>query len=565
MTVAVAAGKIVAIGTSISTPPDAEIIEGAGRTLLPGLIDSHTHIFGIDSLRAASIFGVTTELDMFTEIHAAMILRNEMEAGKYPEAARFKTAGTLATAPHGHGTEYGLPIPTISGPEEAQSFVDARIAEGSDYIKIIDDNGHTYGMNIPTIGKETLAALVEAAHKRHKMAVVHIGSYEGARDAVEAGADGLMHLFVDRAPDPDFGRFVAAHHAFVVPTLSVLASICGNHPGEELLADPRLAPYIPSGDRTNLKASFPRRANTHEDYDAAVKTIQLLQAAKVPILAGTDAPNPGTAHGVSLDGELKLLVDAGLTPQQALTAATSLPASRFSMPDRGRIAEGRRADLLLVQGDPTTDILRTRDIVAVWEGGIPINREAWKTTVQNALDAENKAKAAPAPPGSESGLISGFDDGKMDAKFGAGWSSSTDSIAGGKSTANLSIADDGANGTPHSLAVTGEIVKAFAYPWAGAMFSPGPAPMQPANLSHFSGISFWAKGDGKPARVMFMAKTLGYMPATQNFTPSPEWKQFTYPLSTFNGISGADIMAIIFSGGTEPGPFHFQIDEVKLQ
>ncbi len=563
--VAVSDGKILAVGKSVAPTPGADTINGKGRTLLPGFVDSHTHMFGIDSLREASVFGVTTELDMFTVVSDAMTLRKEMEQGKYPEAARFKTAGTLVTAPHGHGTEYGIPIPTISNAEEAQSFVDARIAEGSDYIKIIYDDGRTYGTNIPTLSKETLAAVIEAAHKHHKMAVVHIGSYEGAREAITAGADGLMHLFVDQAPDADFGQFVAAHHAFVVPTLSVLASICGRHPGEELLADPRLAPYIVLPDRSNLKKSFPVRANAHENYEVAVKAVQLLKAAKVPILAGTDAPNPGTAHGVSLQGELKLLVDAGLTPADALTSATSLPAARFSMPDRGRVAEGERADLLLVQGDPTKDILATRDIVAVWVGGVQVDRAAWKTSIDNALDAEAKARSAPPPKGAESGLISDFEDGKPDTKFGAAWTPSTDAIAGGKSTAQLLIADDGADGSAHSLNVSREIVKAFAYPWAGAMFMPGSAPMEPTNLSHFSKITFWAKGDGKPARLMVMAKSLGYMPATQNFTPSTEWQQFTFALNSFNGIAGSDVMAFIFSGSAEPGPFRFQIDDVRLQ
>lgn len=563
--VIVSGGKISAVGKSVAPSQGAETVEGKGRTLLPGLIDSHTHTFGLESLREASVFGVTTELDMFTMIGPMMKLRKEMTEGKYPEAARFQTAGTLVTAPHGHGTEYGLSIPTITSPEEAQNFVDARIAEGSDYIKIIYDNGHTYGANIPTISKETLAAVIEAAHKRHKMAVVHIGSYEGARDAIAAGADGLMHLFVDRAPDSDFGQFVAAHRAFVVPTLSVLASICGRHPGEQLLSDPRLAPYIPMTVRGNFKASFPVRPNAHEDYDAATKTVLLLKAANVPILAGTDAPNPGTAHGVSLHGELKLLVDAGLTPEEALSAATSIPAARFSMPDRGRIAEGERADLVLVQGDPTKDILATRDIVDVWEGGVQVDRPAWKINIQNALDAEAKAKSAPAPQGAESGLISDFESGKMDAKFGAGWTQSTDSIAGGKSKVELSVVSDGANGSAHALKITGEIVKAFAYPWAGAMFTPGAAPMEPANLSHYSQITFWAKGEGQPARILVMAKSLGYMPAYQDFNPGPQWKQFTFAFASFNGIAGSDITAIIFSGGPDAGPFSFEIDDVRLQ
>jgi imidazolonepropionase-like amidohydrolase len=98
----------------------------------------------------------------------------------------------------------------------------------------------------------------------------------------------------------------------------------------------------------------------------------------VPILAGTDAPNPGTAHGISLHRELELLVRAGLPPVEALRAATSLPARAFRLLDRGRIAPGLRADLLLVGGDPTVDILATRNIRAVWKLGHATDREAFR-------------------------------------------------------------------------------------------------------------------------------------------------------------------------------------------
>ena len=97
----------------------------------------------------------------------------------------------------------------------------------------------------------------------------------------------------------------------------------------------------------------------------------------MPILAGTDAPNPGTAHGASLHRELELLVHAGLAPTEALAAATSVPASAFHLADRGRVARGLRADLVLVNGDPTRDITATRDIVGVWKGGAPVDRAAY--------------------------------------------------------------------------------------------------------------------------------------------------------------------------------------------
>ena len=103
-----------------------------------------------------------------------------------------------------------------------------------------------------------------------------------------------------------------------------------------------------------------------------------LHHAGVPLLAGTDAADVGvlgTAHGVSLHGELSLLVDAGLTPIDALRAATSTPADRFGLTDRGRVRSGLQADLVLVDGDPTTTVTDSLSIVEVWRRGTRVPRE----------------------------------------------------------------------------------------------------------------------------------------------------------------------------------------------
>jgi imidazolonepropionase-like amidohydrolase len=499
-TVVVRDGKIASIGQGASVPAGLPEVDGTGDTLLPGLIDCHTHTFG-PALRLALESGVTTELDMFTDYRYAGRIKKEQAAGQDADIADLRSAGTLVTAPKGHGTEYGLSIPTISGPEEAQAFVDARIAEGSDYIKII----YTVPLPAPTVSKETMAAVIQAAHKRGKLAIVHINSLQGATDAIDAGADGLAHLFVDQPPGPDFGRFVAAHRAFVVPTLTVL------------------------GDR---------------GLNNAEEAVRELKAAHVPILAGTDAPNT-SAHGVGLHHELELLVHAGLTPVEALRGATSAPASVFQLGDRGVIAAGARADLLLVKGDPTADIKATRGIVAVWKAGIAL---------------APKALAAGPPAGS----ISDFEDGTTKAAFGFGWLASADQVAGGKSTAQIQVVPGGAAGGKYSLRVEGEIRPGFVFPFGGAAFYPASAPMQPANLSSAKSIGFWARGDGKTYRVMIYTQAGGYVPGMQTFAAGPEWKQYTFPLSAFGGTDGPDVTAIMFAAGPEPQKFDFQIDDVRL-
>jgi len=565
-TVVVVDGKITAVGPEVKAPADAQVIDGSGKTLLPGFIDSHTHAFGPPSLRQALIFGVTTELEMFGDHQAAAALRKQQAEGQGADRADLRSSGTLVTAPGGHGTQFGIKIPTLTSPEEAPAFIDARIAEGSDYIKIVYDDGKTYGINFPTLNKATLAAAIAAAKRRGKLAVVHIGTNEGARAAVEAGANGLVHLAADRQIDPDLARLMAERRAFAIPTLTVLESVAGIVSGASLITDPRLAPYISGTDADNLRRTFPFQSDRRELYAGAQEMVRRLKAAGVPILAGSDAPNPGTLHGASIHREMELLVQAGLTPAEALAAATAQPAEQFGLSDRGRLAPGRRADLVLVNGDPTRDIKATRDIVGVWKGGVPVDRAAYRADVEKQKAAAARQEQAPPPPGSESGWVSDFEEGDPPkAKFGLGWSVSTDQMAGGKSTAEMRVTPGGAGNSKAALTITGQIAGGLAYAWAGAMFSPGAAPMAPVNLSSNKEITFWAKGDGKTYRVMLFAQSLGFMPAMQTFVAGPEWKQYRFALAQFNGMKGHDLTGVVFAGGPAAGAFSFQIDGVRFQ
>jgi imidazolonepropionase-like amidohydrolase len=135
----------------------------------------------------------------------------------------------------------------------------------------------------------------------------------------------------------------------------------------------------------------PRASTSKANFANALKTIRALRTANVPLLAGTDATNPGTAHGVSIHRELELLVQAGLTPTEALRSATSIPAETFGLNDRGRIAPGLRGDLVLVKGDPTQDVLATRDIVSIWKTGAEVNRSSARALVEK----ERQANQAP--------------------------------------------------------------------------------------------------------------------------------------------------------------------------
>lgn len=361
-------GLVSAIGRNFAIPQSAQVIDGQGKTLLPGLIDAHVHLGitqGDQFLREALNFGVTTELEMWG---GDTSIRLKNTAAGRRDVADLRTAGTGVTVPKGHPTQMGgPPFPTLAPNDDVQAFVDARIAEGADYIKII------YEHSFPTLTKQQLQDVIAAVHRRNKLVVVHATRQRDARDAIAAGADGLAHIFADSPIEPDFAKFAAEKKIFVIPTLSVVEAITQN-PEKPWWEESRLTQYMFPSTRTMLARKFPPGFTMNLKLEHAEAAVSALRRAGVVVLAGTDAPSPSLAHGVSLHRELELLVRSGLSPVEALASATSETARAFGLADRGRIAAGARADLVLVNGDPTVDIKATRDIAGVWKLGSRVSR-----------------------------------------------------------------------------------------------------------------------------------------------------------------------------------------------
>jgi imidazolonepropionase-like amidohydrolase len=311
----------------------ARIVDAGGATLLPGLIDAHVHLLTEGHLQKLADFGVTTALDMGAW-PPAMIdsLRNRTGM------ADIRSAGIPATtAGSNHSHLPGWPAEEmVEGPWRATQFVTDRIAEGADYIKLIID----------TLGPDqaTLDALVVASHRHGKLTVAHATTTAAYDMALRAGVDMITHAPLDRRlTESAVGRLVA-QKCVVIPTLTVMKGVVG-------------------------------RGGGAVNYESARDSVGELHRAGVPILAGTDAnAGPGIPfsprHGESLHDELELLVDAGLTAVEALRAATVLPAKHFGLSDRGAIEPGRRADLVLIDGDPIADIRATRQIRRVWCAGV---------------------------------------------------------------------------------------------------------------------------------------------------------------------------------------------------
>jgi imidazolonepropionase-like amidohydrolase len=307
------------------------MVRHRGATLLPGLIDAHVHLRGTGDLEELVRWGVTTALDMGSWPPA---LIEELRRARRTDV---RSTGAGAVGP-------GSPLARIPGrpgdsivtkPEDGRRFVAARVAEGVDYIKVIVDPPGRGGPD-----QATVAAIVQAAHDAGRMVVAHASNTGAVATAQAAGADVLTHAPLDAALDDAAVAEVVRSRRTSVPTLVMMEGVAANAPVPGL------------------------------DYRHARDSVAALHRAGVPIVLGTDANQaPGVPanvpYGESVHRELELLVEAGLTPAQALHAATGAAADRFGLPDRGRIAPGLRSDLLLVGGDPITDITSTRAILAV--------------------------------------------------------------------------------------------------------------------------------------------------------------------------------------------------------
>lgn len=396
-TVYVAEGKIVAEGASVTVPPGTQMIDGTGKTIMPGLIDSHVHMAdsyftaGGMVLEEAMSFGVTTVMDMgVSNSQDYQVFKRKIKANEFLTGADLFTAGVGATVAGGHGAIRDTTSLFFTSPEQAQPWVDGRGAAGSDYIKIFSETFAEHGRNVPTLTDAEITAVVAAAHKDNLMAVAHTLQEARARRAVLAGVNGLVHISPYDQPSPDFGKFMAAHHVFESTNLISYAPVSYK---QELAADPDLTPYMPESMIKDL-ASARLFADAHHEYSMAA--LKQIHAAGVPVLAGTDIGYP---YSPLLHAELEIMVkDGGFTATEALATATGNPAKIYPLlADRGRIAPGMRADLLLLDGDPTQNILATRKIARVWRMGVEVKREALKAE----LTASELPKGGPGgpPPG----------------------------------------------------------------------------------------------------------------------------------------------------------------------
>ncbi|WP_339624364.1 amidohydrolase family protein [uncultured Winogradskyella sp.] len=328
--VRVVAGKITAVSKALKTSKKDTVIDGKGKTLIPALSNAHVHAWSPLSLKEAAKAGVLNVMDMHgMELYQGMMRQLKDSTGY----ARYYVAGYAATAPGGHGTQFGFEVPTLSKPEEAKSFIADRVKANVDHIKIIVEPWKT------TLDKATVAALIKEAHKADKIAVVHVSKLEDAIDVLSNDADGLVHIWWDKELSSDqLNALTKSKTFFVIPTLL-----------------------------TTLKAfeSMGAGANQFLTKTQLLAEVKKMYDEGIPILAGTDPPNLGINHGTDLYKELNLLLESGMPIVEVLKAATSNISNAFSIENTGYVKPGYNADFILLEGDVTKDlnILNTDKVI----------------------------------------------------------------------------------------------------------------------------------------------------------------------------------------------------------
>jgi imidazolonepropionase-like amidohydrolase len=423
--------KISAVGpdSSLDIPAGAQVIDATGKYLIPGLADMHIHLMGAGEPTGSREFivpllianGITTVRDMGGDVAQLKKLKKEIDSGDRPGPQIFFTGPYLDGNP-----PYFQPSIVVVTPAEADAAVRKLKSEGVDFIKVQS-----------RLKPAAYFAIAEAAHKENIRFVGHVPDSISAAQASDAGQASIEHLTgillacsskeaelrqqqLNPPPRKEtprqtslrqrawqqavldtyshekahqlYAKFLA-NHTWQVPTLPLLIELAYLTPATDRANDPNLK-YIPQNLRQIWKqgraeslanktsGDFQLRAKLVE---ASLKAVGDMHAAGISIMAGTDSTAPNLVPGFALHDSIADLVRAGLTPMEALQAATSLPTEFLNRSnEQGSIAPGQRADLVLLDANPLEDIHNTRKVRAVFLKGKYLDRDALDALLNKA-------------------------------------------------------------------------------------------------------------------------------------------------------------------------------------
>ena len=502
-------GRFSAVADTITDyPSGTRIVDADGLALLPGMIDVHTHWTGMNGATRASIAtdllkaGVTTATDFHSSPESFESKRAYHKTIASPHVFYAARMGV----PYGHGTEWGDENMTkvIFSAREGQAAVEALLPYKPDAIKVFAD-GWRYGgvVNLTSINEDALEAVVDTASEAGLPVLTHTVTVKGGKIASEAGVTAIVHAIQDMDADDELVSLMQEHDVLYSPTLTVY------EPFEDELAEmskvsAAMVLYRQARSRANMKTFL----------DAGIR-----------VALGTDQGIDNNPFGEADLRELELLVDFGLTPAQALQAATANSATVLKLEDdRGSIEAGKRADFVLVEGQPWDNISDMRNVKDVFVDGVQVVADGELTKPQG----EARPSAIPAQA-----MIDDFESDDLTTKYGAKLSKTYDSglprsevmigrverVSGGKAlhmAADMALKDD-----------------PFAF--VTLPFSPGE--FVPVDASAFTGVRFEARGSG--TYDIAVSSTTGE--GQESFVASPEWKTVEIGFASLKAENGAPL------------------------
>ena len=399
-TVLVVGGRIALIGEggTLVPPESAEIVDGSGKTLVPGIINLHGHVGltkglvqaqenytrenVIGNLRTYATYGVTTTTSLGTDKNLVVGVRDAVDRGELPGHARVLTALQGFTTPDGYPTKApgvkGLAV-EVSTSQEARNHVNRLAESGAQLVKMWVDSHHGAFQKLES---RLFRAIIDQAHKRGLLAVAHLYELEDAKLLADAGLDIIVHSVRDADVDRGLIRRLLARGITYAPTLTREQStyVYADSPAwlDDEFFSRGVEAAVVQGARTTLRdtqAKDPEQQINRENFRVAMRNLKTLSDAGVKIGFGTDTGPPARFPGYFEHWEAELMVEAGLTPMQVIVSFSKNASEALGIDrDFGTLAEGKVADMILLNSNPLGNIRNLRDIHSVYVAGVPVRR-----------------------------------------------------------------------------------------------------------------------------------------------------------------------------------------------
>ncbi|MEW4449798.1 amidohydrolase family protein [Qipengyuania sp. JC766] len=564
--------RIARIAPRIPRPSGAQIVDAEGGTLIPGLHDLHTHLRssaygGPEDMAKAwtgyLLNGVTTVNDYSVSAEMLEPIRG-LTTGPDALWAPHLNLAVRAGVPGGHGTEYGWGdffTMKAASPRAARLIMDTALPYRPDVVKVFADGWrYNRGPDLNSMDTPTLTSIVEAAHAQGTPVVTHTVTREGAMVAASAGVDAVVHGIGDEPADAELIALMRESGTAYVATMVVyepddVRRITARE--ETVLSSPELAREAARAARGNRPV-----APLVTDRWAVLKdNLRGMHAAGIPIGTGTDAGISGVYHGSSLVREIFWLVELGLTPSEALIAATRTSAAIMGQADaHGTLEVGKRADMVLIDGRPDEDITELWQVARVWKAGreVPLAQLRERRDAPGVTPLPSVRMTGPIHTGTRT-------DGRTDLD-----TLPVDATDAGSDHSNIAFAHrHGPDGDApiFSLASFG----ANPRPFAQLVLPLTKGAVLPADASGFSGIAFVARGEGTYRLRLESYGLNGSQWFGSEFAAGDAAREFRLPFSAFASASKtatldlARLRALRFELTGEPGGTGWlELDDVRF-